>query len=216
MEAVEIKVLGIAGVAKVGKDTFCADVLNLLSQQGIKCKRLAFADALKNDLQDFLLAKTGVNVYTDDPDSKELIRPLMVEYGKLMRDITKGKYWVDKVKSEVEENLKNNTTCVISDVRYPNEAQWINSINGGITVHLARNGILPANKEEVDQDPLTREKCTLSLSWSNLATDLIQTQSLKHFNAITQHLLKNRPRASNSSAEVPRKRKSAQGAHSSP
>ena len=211
----EIKVLGIAGVAKVGKDTFCADVLSFLSQQGIKCKRLAFADALKNDLQDFLLAKTGVNVYTDDPDSKELIRPLMVEYGKLMRDITKGKYWVGKVKSEVEENLKNNTISVISDVRYPNEAQWINSLEGGITVHLFRNGILPANKEEVDQDPLTLKKCTLSLSWSNLEADLIKTQSLKHFNAITQHLIKNRPRASGHSSEASRKRKSAKRTHSS-
>jgi len=199
---VEIKIIGIAGVAKVGKDTFCADLIDIIEGDGLKASRLAFADALKNDLKDFLLAKTGVNIYNNDPDTKELIRPLMVEYGKLMRNITKGKYWVDKVKLQVEENLKNDTVSIISDVRYPNEAEWINSIDGGVTVHLSRGGITPANQEEYTQDPMVQEKCSILLRWSNLPENLIKTQSLEYFNEITQYILENRLRTSEASSKI--------------
>ena len=209
----DLKVLGIAGVAKVGKDTFCAHVIKLLEEKGFKSKRLAFADELKNDLKDFLLAKTGVNVYTTDPVSKESIRPLMVEYGKLMREMTKGKYWVNKVKQEVENNFKNKFISIISDVRYPNEASWINSIDGGITIHLTRNGILPANTEEAEQDPLVQKESKLLLNWPNLSEKLIQHQSLEHLNEITQNLSENRPRTSSLSSRKSKQRASTKRAN---
>ena len=192
----EIKIIGIAGVARVGKDTLCSDFLKELSRRNIKSQRLAFADFLKEDLKDFLLAKSGVNVYTDTPEDKDLIRPLLVEYGKLMRNLSQGLYWINKIQSQLSKNLKDGIISIISDVRYPNEASWINSFSQGSTIHLSRNGILPANEEERLNDPLVKESCTFNFQWKNLPEELIPPQSLEYFNEISQFKPAERPEVS--------------------
>ena len=102
------EIIGLGGVARVGKDTLCNEMISEFKKYGIKASRLAFADQLKKDLEKFLLDKTGVNVYTDDDSNKKNIRPLLVEYGKLMRQLSDGKYWIDKLRPLVNLNISNN------------------------------------------------------------------------------------------------------------
>jgi len=192
---VEINVIGIAGVARVGKDTFCDCLKIILKTEGIEYQRFAFADELKEDINSFLLAKTGLNAYTTSDEEKISLRPILVEYGRLMRRLTGGKYWIDRVKEKIRKNKKNNTICVISDVRYANEAKWINSLSGGITLHLDRKGIKAANIEEEENDPLTKEACIYSIQWnSEEFTDLPTTQALEHLHATRLYKNLTRPR----------------------
>jgi hypothetical protein len=167
---VETKVIGIAGVARVGKDTFAAHIGKVLEKQGLVSQRVAFADVLKKDINSFLLAKSGVNAYTIDEEEKHLLRPLMVEYGRLMRALSDGEYWIKQIAQRVEKNIENNIISLITDVRYQNEASWINSLDGGISLHLFREGINPANEEEALNDPLTQKECSYSINWETVSS----------------------------------------------
>lgn len=181
----EHKVIGVAGVARVGKDTFCLYLEQILKSHGVLVERVAFADSLKSDLKSFLLAKTGVSPYTIDETDKSLIRPLLVEYGRLMRKLTKGEYWIDQIKKRVEKNIKNNTISIVTDVRYANEANWINSLDYGLTVYLQRDGIYPANEEERINDPETQKSCSYFLRWNTYeSADSIKSQTLKYLNGL--------------------------------
>ncbi len=174
------EVIGIGGVARVGKDTFCKEIIKELKFLDIESRRVAFADALKNDLKKFLLEKSGVNVYTDDDLEKKQIRPLLVEYGKLMRELSFGLYWINKLKPIIEQNKKNKIVSIITDVRYPNETEWINSIPNSLTIHMVREGITYANKEESINDPLSKEKSKVTINWDNCDPSDIPKISKSH------------------------------------
>ncbi len=173
-------VIGIGGVARVGKDTFCKEIMKELKLLGINSKRVAFADALKNDLKKFLLDKSGVNVYTDDDLEKKQIRPLLVEYGKLMRELSLGLYWINKLKPSIEQNKKNKIISIITDVRYPNETDWINSMPNSLSIHMVRDGITYANEEESINDPLSKEKAKIIINWENCDLSDIPKISKSH------------------------------------
>ena len=170
-------------MARVGKDTFAKCLSTLFAEAGIKCENVAFAESLKKDLKKFLLAKSGVNPYSEEGTEKKLLRPLMVEYGRLMRELTAGQYWIEQITKKVEKNTNNNIISLITDVRYANEASWVNSHQSGTTIHLERNGIEPANQEEEIHDPQTKELCEYSIHWRNCPTALqLNHQVEKYFN----------------------------------
>ncbi len=173
-------IIGIGGVARVGKDTFCAEIIKEFKVLGLNARRLAFADQLKNDLKDFLLAKSGVNVYTEDNLEKNQIRPLLVEYGKLMRERSQGFYWINKLKPIVDDNRNNSIISIITDVRYPNEVEWINSIPNSLTLHMVRRGTTYANEEEKINDPLTKQKSKILINWETCEESLITKISKSH------------------------------------
>ena len=174
------EIIGLGGVARVGKDTLCNEMISEFKKYGIKASRLAFADQLKKDLEKFLLDKTGVNVYTDDDSNKKNIRPLLVEYGKLMRQLSDGKCWIDKLRTLVNLNISNNTISIITDVRYPNETEWINSFPKSLTVHIQRKGMPPANEEESHNDPLVRDLSKITLNWETCPEEEIKNLAKKH------------------------------------
>ena len=61
----DIKVIGLCGVAQSGKDTFCNGAIDLFKKQGIEAKRVSFADALKRDVEPFLMEKIGISSFTN-------------------------------------------------------------------------------------------------------------------------------------------------------
>ena len=179
-EAATPRIIGLGGVARVGKDTFCNEIISEFKKHGINATRLAFADQLKKDLEKFLLDKAGVNVYTDDDCQKKIIRPLLVEYGKLMRQISAGKYWIDKLRPLIDLNISKNITSIITDVRYPNETEWINSLPQSLTVHMQRKGMTPANEEERRNDPLAQNLSDIILNWETCPQEKIENLAKKH------------------------------------
>ena len=95
-------IIGISGLARCGKDTF----FNLFKSnfQEEDCLRIAFADELKKELNTFLVKNFRISAYTENNQQKEIIRPIMVSYGLAKREISKGKYWINKVKKQIIRN----------------------------------------------------------------------------------------------------------------
>ena len=124
-------IIGIAGYAGSGKDTFGQFLLELLPGY----KRMAFADSLKDMLKDVAFITKA---------DKEGMRPLYVELGKLGRRQDPN-FWIKLLalkKVDVGEDI------VITDVRYANEAKWILE-HGGRVVYIEKPDVEPANDEEL-------------------------------------------------------------------
>jgi hypothetical protein len=141
------KLIGITGFARSGKDTVFKTAAEILSKEGQSSYRVAFADALKNELNKLLHENTGISAFTEDNVDKELIRPLLVTYGTHIRRHLNPNCWIEKVQPIVIHQLNQGDFVFVTDVRYENEAQWI-KINGGTLINVVRQGIQPANHEE--------------------------------------------------------------------
>ena len=167
----DIKVIGLCGVAQSGKDTFCEIAIELFKKQNIQAKRVSFADALKKDVEPFLLEKIGISSFTTDIKEKTLIRDFLVSYGtKLMRKIDEN-IWINKVDQIVRQNIENNIVTIITDIRYENELIWVRDNFDGVILHLSRylpdstKLVCPANEEEEKNNPILQELANRSLSW---------------------------------------------------
>lgn len=142
-------IIGVGGYARSGKDTFVKVATKILKENGYSCEKLAFADALKNEIGLFIRQYYGIDVWTDINEEKSLIRPLLVAHGCGKRIQTEGKYWVNKIDREILQicmnsvafntpsNLKKHVVF-ISDCRFPNEVDWVHDKWNGWFVHLKK------------------------------------------------------------------------------
>lgn len=169
----ENNMIGLTGVARSGKDTFYSILKRYLKEKNIESQRIALADNLKHELGDFVKDKFKIDLNKCDGSDKELIRPLMVSYGKCRRVQTEGKYWTSLVESKVKELNKNNILPIITDIRYieykEDEYAWLKQHNG-ILVHISRklddgSIIPPANIEEKSNDNKLKAVADYSISW---------------------------------------------------
>ena len=154
------KVIGICGVARSGKDTFYEALKHCCPKQTLH--RRAFADALKEECQEFLLQHVGISPFTQDEHEKQLIRPFLVTYGTYLRRKIDPDCWIRIVENSINDS-PGNEIFVITDLRYENELDWVKE-KYGIVIHLSRSGIRPANQEEELNDPLLKKKATLQIS----------------------------------------------------
>ena len=167
-----LNLIGIAGVAGSGKDTFARLIAKVFEDSGAEVNYLSFAAKLKSEV-----AGISKKLYDIDPtdcsrDEKNLIRPLLLAHGAIMREKTAGQYWINSVKSLISDDKIN----IITDVRFCeyecDEVDWIQS-SGGIVVHITRffeeNGqriyILPDNEYERRNDKILKNKANYSFSW---------------------------------------------------
>ena len=154
------KIIGICGVARSGKDTLCEIMQQIFPERNIS--RLAFADALKNECEDFLKDNLGISPFTTDEREKELIRPFLVTYGTHLRRKLNPNCWIEILSDTIRKRNGNNDFA-ITDARYPNEVEWIKSM-GGTVIHVSRAGIKPANPEEKFHDPLLKQMADIKIS----------------------------------------------------
>lgn len=190
-----IKVIGIAGYARCGKDTFVGIAKNILTKNNYTPLRVAFADKLKEESEAMLKAnKFAATVYTEDGDAKKLIRPLLVWWGCQRRyESEGGLYWVDRVDDQLRALAKDmidngmspeRVVALVSDVRFANEAKWVHDQWGGVVIHLKRWSTKevrdgygdtvfaktydPApNEEEAKNDPLVQELADHRIEWES-------------------------------------------------
>lgn len=160
-------IIGISGVARSGKDSLANNLVMIFETLGIKAKRYAFADELKREVQSFLMQKTGLDSFTQDDEQKKMVRPFLVAYGTNIRRALNRNCWIDTLK----EFISKDEIAIISDVRYENEADWIQE--NGFLIHLARVAksgefIQPANIEEAENDPILQKKANLSYVWQTV------------------------------------------------
>lgn len=166
-------IIGITGVARSGKDTFYSIIKKYLKDKNIECERIALADELKKELGDFVDKKFKIDLNKCDGADKELIRPLMVAYGKCRRVQTEGKYWTSLVDSKIKDLKKSNIIPVVTDIRYieykDDEYAWLKNHNG-LLIHISRklddgSFVPPANIEEKSNDNKLKAVADFAISW---------------------------------------------------
>jgi hypothetical protein len=172
--------LGIAGAATVGKDTYYRLLKQICSEEfGVNVIRFALADSLKNDLYSLILYKYGVDIFNCSTEDKNKVRHLLVSHARVMRQNTKGRYWIEKLQSEIDEykkseNFKPSDIFCVTDIRHfeysKDEVVWIKEENKGVLIYVEKyfsDGSIcnPANTDESRNDPALREHCDYLLRW---------------------------------------------------
>ena len=153
--------VGICGFARTGKNSFA----DFIAESNSPVKTLSFAYALRKELEGFVEEKIGISTFTEDPEEKEIIRPLLVCWGtEVIRKQIDPDYWIKKIEKSVEINRKRKITSIITDVRFQNEVEWINKA-GGVTIFIEREGVGPRNSDEQSYTLPLRDKCDFVFGW---------------------------------------------------
>ena len=196
-----MKIIGISGMARSGKDLFTTVAQNILKDKGIKTDRCALAYELKNDLKDIIKDKTGINVFTEDTKEKNIIRPLLVAYGDVMRKISEGKYWTSKVENRLS-TIKADIVF-ITDIRYDiypeDECYWLQRKMNGKLIHLIKYSMSPApstrristakpvkiyeaapNEHELFNSPKLKAKSNYAFEWEDQSNKLGEYKLEEH------------------------------------
>jgi len=196
-----MKIIGISGMARSGKDLFTTVAQNILKDKGFKTDRCALAYELKNDLKDLIKDKTGLNVFTEDTKEKNIIRPLLVAYGDVMRKISEGKYWTSKVENRLS-TIKADIVF-ITDIRYDiypeDECYWLQRKMNGKLIHLIKYSMSPApskrristakpvkiyeaapNEHELFNSPKLKAKSDYAFEWEDQSDKLGEYKLEEH------------------------------------
>ena len=188
-----MKIIGVSGFARSGKDLFARVAQNVLEKQGSKIEKYALAYELKNDLKDLIHNKVGIDVFTENTEEKNIIRPLLVAYGDVMRKVSMGKYWTNKIEQKIKQS--NADVIFITDIRYDvyaeDECTWLQNKQGGKLVHItkfkqepmpsgrrfSKNKIVKiynsaANDHEMLNDPKVKSKADCAFEWEDYSDKL--------------------------------------------
>jgi hypothetical protein len=188
--------IGIAGVARSGKDSLALEIENLIkSYRTQEVYRTSLAQPLKEDCQDFISQYLGLNVFTDTNEEKAIFREFLVWYGKVKRQQTEGKYWTDLLDQRVEKFQPD--VCIVPDIRYQqyeqDEVSWLKAKPNNILIHLQRvaiNGeiVPPANMDETINDSIIQNSADYKILWPTFTDDNKQENmrefAEKAFNAV--------------------------------
>lgn len=179
----KMKIIGLSGFARSGKDSFFSLMSHFYNENHkIKCKRFALADALKQDMDGFLTDKLGISAFTTNEEEKNLIRPLLVEYGRCKRIQTNGTYWTSLLFNKIQSEAGEFDVAVVTDIRYAaydeDEVFWLKNL-GGKLIHISQykneSGVriykTPPNKDEVDNDPVIQKLSNYKFEWETASRD---------------------------------------------
>jgi len=160
-------IIGISGAARAGKDTLCRGLIRVLAKKRQKAVRKSIAgDTVKTDLQELIEKKFKMDSFTEINEEKEFMRPLLVEYGKMQRAKTEGRYFIEQF--EPEQDVIN----ILPDIRYveypKDEVYWLKNEVNGFLIFLERDGIYDANDTERVNNFIIKEMADYKFKWSNL------------------------------------------------
>lgn len=150
----DFKLIGLAGLAGVGKDT----VRNMLEAEH-DFTGVAFADPIR-DMLGHLLADNGFSTawiferhLKEQPidglglSYRQLAQTLGTEWGRQLRD----DFWIRIMQRRIDfYRGRLNRRIVISDVRFLNEAEWIKGQGGEVWL-IRRDGIAAVRDHESER-----------------------------------------------------------------
>jgi hypothetical protein len=157
--------IGISGSARSGKDTLCRALIRKFKKMNKKVERLSIAgDLIKKDLNSLIKNVAGIDTFTENTEEKELIRPLLVEYGKILRKKTKGRYEKDEI-------------------------YWLKNEKNGFLIYLERENIKPANETEEKNNKIIKTIADTCIFWNSL--DENDSEDIKKIDEYAENLIKN-------------------------
>ena len=168
----------ITGVARAGKDTFAACMMEKFNGNGNRCEVFKFADVLKERANDVLRAmgvyKQGVIDFHAE-DFKVKHRGLLVELGRTLRGVDKD-IFARHLNAQVAlffdyAPLDVRPVALVSDWRYLNEYLFLTKHLDAqiVTVEIQRPGFGPANDEEAGS--LADMMASMQILHTRLAVD---------------------------------------------
>lgn len=149
-------IIGLGHRKRVGKDTLAELLVPRLEERGYDVWIFAFAHDMKEAAADLfgVYGLRGPQHYESNPEHREqelerigkTPRQIWIEFGNAMRSIYPN-IWIDRIRDQIEANrfytkrdIMQPTAWIITDVRYPNEAEAIKSW-GGRLVKVTRNSV---------------------------------------------------------------------------
>lgn len=152
------KLIGLNGYARSGKDTAAAALI----ERG--WMRVAFADPLREMLLAIdpifhhdqivgsirvsdILSKMDWDGAKQNQEIRRLLQRLGTEAG---RNILGESVWIDLASKKIDAAFSAGQSVVITDVRFPNEADMIRQ-RSGLVVRIERDGIAPPNSHVSEQ-----------------------------------------------------------------
>jgi hypothetical protein len=168
----------ITGVARAGKDTFAACMMEHFNGNGNRCEVFKFADVLKERANDVLRAmgvfKAGVIDFHAE-EFKVKTRGLLVELGRTLRGVDKD-IFARHLNAQVAlffdyAPLDVRPVALVSDWRYLNEHVFLTKHLDAqiVTVEIQRPGFGPANDEEAGS--LADMMSSMQIRHTRLAVD---------------------------------------------
>jgi hypothetical protein len=152
--------IGLTGYARSGKDSLCRVLIKTFKDlHNIEAKRFSIAgDQIRRDLKDLVKNKTDLDIENLNNNEKTLLRPLMVEYGRLMRNTTEGRYFIEQLCDNKE--YRHNNVSIITDIRYneypQDEVPWLITEQKGLLVYIERDGLDAPNDYEKSNSALIK------------------------------------------------------------
>jgi hypothetical protein len=184
-------IIGIGGVARVGKNLFADIMSNILKEKYNKsCKSFALAYYLKKDCEEFIRQKLNMNVWSELTQEKDVFRPMLVWYGGVKRKQTQGRYWIEMLQKDIETSEADIN--IITDIRYSvydkDEVYWIKNEMNGTLIHLSKYSFLgvktnrfqqpqqkkvyveAANDQEMINDPIVKRNSDIQIEWEDASS----------------------------------------------
>ena len=168
-----IPIIGIGGNATSGKDSLYDCLNKILEKHKIETDRIALADPLKTEINDFTKNHYGISAFTKNPKEKDIIRPLMVVHGKIKRMMTNGRYFTEIASPRVESNYNDGILSICSDIRYmsyeEDEVSWLRK-NNGVLIFVERINsdgsiVPPANNDETINNEKIKKCADFIFRW---------------------------------------------------
>lgn len=180
--------IGISGNSRTGKDT----LFRLLNKIDPIFKRFALADSLKYELVDFIFDQYGISSFTENNDEKKLIRPILLEHGRIKRIQSNGKYWTSKVDIDLNcYGINSGFIPVVTDIRYcefkQDELWWLKEKHKGCLVYIKTyNTALedyaqPANEDERVNNIKLEAAADFIINWNYSSDEGYLMEKAKEF-----------------------------------
>ena len=174
-------VIGVSGFARSGKNTLAEIIKDFFASKSIDAKIFSFAFQLRQDLNSFCKEKFNISAFSEATEEKSKIRPILISYGEVQRKLSKGCYWWQKLKPEVNNFLRNGgSVAIISDLRFKeyefDELEYIRSYPNSSVFCVTRINELgetvpPAHQSEAENFPKICKKTDVNLTWTTVKPD---------------------------------------------
>jgi hypothetical protein len=184
-----MKLIGICGFATAGKDFAADQIRKILIERGNTVAVLSLAYSLKKSLRPLLQTHFGVDIMDCTPQDKTLVRPMLVEYGRIRRTQSQGTYYTNILENLSE--FQSSDYVIVPDIRYhqyeeTDEYAWVRK-HGGRLLCVSRDGVLAPNNDEAINVPLLKKLSDLVIHPPYFQTDDMQNCDL-YFRGVLEHL----------------------------